>query len=244
MLLCKDGDGPSCLTAPQVEAAAQDLFPREESAHRQGNFSGAGTGKRTGLGHPLWTATDVVRHGRFQIRHFNNPNWDYHTLDLDSDVATADKVDDGSTSAMDPNLKDFFGRGGKLLMYHGWTDPNISPLNTMHYYESVLKTMGGAASGFDPPVHVSGMGHCGGGEGPNTFNAIGALAQWVEKGQAPEQMLASHRASGAWTARVRYAPIRRSPHTKAPAAPTTPRTLSANPHEGSTGSMQRQSPAR
>ena len=42
-----------------------------------------------------------------------------------------------------------------------------------------------------------GMGHCGGGEGPNTFDAMGALAQWVEKGQAPEQVMASHRANGA-----------------------------------------------
>ena len=98
---------------------------------------------------------------------------------------------------MDPNLKDFLGRGGKLLMYQGWSDQNVSPLNTVHYYQSVLKTMGGAASDSIRLFMFPGMGHCGGGEGPNTFDAIGALAQWVEKGQAPEQLLASHRANGA-----------------------------------------------
>ena len=111
-------------------------------------------------------------------------------------MAIADKVDNGSTSAMDPNLKQFFAHGGKLLMYHGWSDPNISPLNTIDYYESVLKTMGSAASDSIRLFMFPGMGHCGGGEGPNTFDPVGVLAQWFEKGQAPNQLLASHRANG------------------------------------------------
>ena len=79
-------------------------------------------------------------------------------------------------------------------MYQGWSDPNISPLNTVHYYQSVLKTMGEAANDSVRLFLFPGMGHCGGGDGPNTFDAMGALAQWVEKGKPPDQLLASHRA--------------------------------------------------
>jgi feruloyl esterase len=57
--------------------------------------------------------------------------------------------------------------------------------------------MAGAASDSVRLFMFPGMGHCGGGDGPNTFDAMGTLAQWVEKGQPPDQLLASHRAGGA-----------------------------------------------
>jgi feruloyl esterase len=67
----------------------------------------------------------------------------------------------------------------------------------MHYYENVLKTMAGTAGDSVRLFLFPGMGHCGGGEGPNSFDAMAVITQWVEKGQAPEQVLASHRVGGA-----------------------------------------------
>ncbi|HEY6442356.1 MAG TPA: tannase/feruloyl esterase family alpha/beta hydrolase [Candidatus Acidoferrales bacterium] len=196
VLTCEGGDEPSCLTAPQVQTARMLYSPAKNPRTGTEIYPGLEPGSELGWGihagpQPLSFATDG-----FKYVTFSDPNWDFRTLNLDRDVAIADKVDNGGTSAMDPNLKEFFGRGGKLLMYHGWSDPNISPLNTIHYYESVLKTMGSAATDSIRLFMFPGMGHCGGGEGPNTFDAIGTLAQWFEKGEAPNQLLASHRANG------------------------------------------------
>jgi feruloyl esterase len=196
ILLCKNGDEPSCLTAPQVGTArrlysavrnprtGQEIYPGLEPGSELGWAVHAGP-------QPLAFAIDG-----FKYVTFSDPNWDFRTLNLTSDVAFADKMDNGSTSAMDPDLKEFFGRGGKLLLYHGWSDPNISPLNTINYYESVLKTIGPAATGSIRLFMFAGMGHCGGGEGPNTFDSMGTLADWFEKAAAPNQILASHRVNG------------------------------------------------
>jgi feruloyl esterase len=196
-LTCKGEDNPSCLTPAQAETARKIYSSAKDPRTGQEIYPGLEPGSEMGWAihagpEPLAYATDG-----FKYVTFKNPAWDYRSFNLEKDVALADNVDDGMTSAMDPNLKDFLGRGGKLLMYQGWSDPNISPLNTVHFYQSVLNTMAGAASDSVRLFMSPGMGHCGGGDGPNTFDAMGALAQWVEKGQPPDQLLASHRANGA-----------------------------------------------
>ena len=145
VLVCKGDDAPSCLTAGQVETARKIYSPVNNPRTGQEIYPGLEPGSELGWAihagpEPLSYATDGFRYVTFK-----NPAWDYRTFNLDKDVALADSVDDGITSAMDPNLKNFLGRGGKLLMYHGWSDPNVSPLNTVHYYQNVLKTMGSAA---------------------------------------------------------------------------------------------------
>jgi feruloyl esterase len=88
-------------------------------------------------------------------------------------------------------------RGGKLLIYHGWEDQNISPRMSVDYYEKVLATMGAAA--VDDAVKlfmVPGMGHCGGGDGPNQFDMLAVLERWREKGETPTEILASKVVSG------------------------------------------------
>ena len=129
---------------------------------------------------------------------FKNPDWDWKTLNFDSDVDRAIETDKGTLTAADPNLKPFFGHGGKLLMYHGWSDQRVPPLLTINYYNKVVDTLGGEATTRDSLrlFMVPGMAHCGGGEGPNTFDTLTALDRWVEKGQAPTQIIASHSTNG------------------------------------------------
>lgn len=134
----------------------------------------------------------------YQFMIFNNPNWDYKTLNFDSDMDLVDKAEKGMINARDPNLKAFFARGGKMIQYHGWADQQIPSGSSVEYYQSVLDMMGGAAK-VKPNYRlfmVPGMGHCGGGDGPATFDMIAALEGWVEKGKAPDSIPAAHLTNG------------------------------------------------
>jgi feruloyl esterase len=82
-------------------------------------------------------------------------------------------------------------------MAHGWNDQLVPPLNTINYYESVRKAMGARpAEEFVRLFMAPGMLHCGGGPGPNTFDALTALEQWAEQGKAPEKIVASRSTNG------------------------------------------------
>ena len=92
-------------------------------------------------------------------------------------------------AAVDKDLTPFKKRGGKLLMYTGWSDPVVPPQDTVAYYDAVVKTMGGIEKtrDFYRFFLAPGMGHCGGGPGPNQFDHLTALEQWVEKGDRAGQ---------------------------------------------------------
>lgn len=128
---------------------------------------------------------------------FHDPNWDWRTLDMERDLAFADR-EIGFMNATATDLSPFARRGGKLILYAGWADPIVPPMDTIQYYERVAKTMGGLAQTqqFARLFVAPGMGHCGGGPGPNRFDALGALDRWVTKGEAPAQLLATHETGG------------------------------------------------
>jgi feruloyl esterase len=90
-------------------------------------------------------------------------------------------------------LKAFAARGGKMIQYHGWADPQIAPGSSVNYYRSVQELMGGSqqVEGFYRLFMVPGMAHCEGGDGTSTFDMLTALEGWVEKDQAPDQILAA-----------------------------------------------------
>ena len=105
----------------------------------------------------------------------------------------------GVLAAVSPNLTAFARRGGKLITYHGWSDPNVAPQASVNFYKSALAATQPPASSPEwlRLFMVPGMGHCSGGAGPDTFDMVSALEAWVEKGAAPNQVLASRIVDGA-----------------------------------------------
>lgn len=192
-LLCKGEDANNCLTAAQVQTA-QKLYepatnPRTKAIIYPPFEPGSELGWTFFAGpNPPSVATDL-----FKYETFKNPNWDWHTFDFDKDVALADKVDDGILNTINPNLKAFFARGGKLIQYHGWADSLIAPGNSINYYESVVAKLGGVSKVDDDYrlFMVPGMGHCGGGEGATNFDMLTALEAWREHDEAPEKIIAT-----------------------------------------------------
>jgi len=90
-----------------------------------------------------------------------------------------------------PDLDACAGHGDKLILYHGWPDPHISPLNTIDYYERVGQKLGIATrDGFDCMFLLPSMGHCGGGNGPSAFPLLVGLRAWVEGGSVPAVFVA------------------------------------------------------
>jgi feruloyl esterase len=196
-LVCSGAETDACLTAPQVEAARKIYAGSTHPQSKKKIFPGMAPG-----GEITWTATAgqqpfAIPADFYKYFVYSNPDWDWKQLDFDKDVALADDKFAKLMNAVDPDLDKFKERGGKLIMYHGWNDQLIQPGNSIDYFTSVQKKMGEKDTDeFARLFMAPGMQHCAGGVGPNTFNAVAALEEWVEKGTKPAQIVASHTSNG------------------------------------------------
>jgi feruloyl esterase len=195
---CSATQTESCLTAAQVGAARKIYAASVNPRTNEEIFPGMVPGSEltwtalAGGPQPFSIAVDFYKYFVF-----SNPEWDWKTMDFDKDIEAGEAKVGKVLNAIDPDLKAFKARGGKLIMYHGWNDQLITPLNTVNYYNSVTRTLGMAETDeFARLFMAPGMLHCGGGPGPNTFDALGALEQWVEQGTTPAQLTASHSTTG------------------------------------------------
>jgi feruloyl esterase len=198
VLLCKGGDGPSCLTAPQLTAAKKIYSPPVNPRTGKQLSSPLVPGTELGWGDDAGPKPNANILDQYRYVVFKDPNWDWKTFNFDSDATRGDLPENLLMNATDPNMEPFFSRGGKLLLYHGWSDPRVPTLDMIQYYRSVVDAMGGSAKAANSVrlFLAPGMGHCGGGEGPNVFDKVGALEQWVEQGKAPDRLTASHTTAG------------------------------------------------
>jgi feruloyl esterase len=211
---------PACLTAEQVttmkNAYAGTIDPQNGQLINPGAARGAETDNvlalglafQQGLPEPPFDGLFYWVFGSsFGI--LSSPT-NYKNFDFHRDVRTVDDQLADTLNAVSTDLSDFNRRGNKLLMYHGWADPLIPPPSSINYFNALVKAHGRNQAevqqvGFRPGddrklaatqsyarlFMVPGMYHCSGGPGPNVFDALTPLVQWVEQGVAPETIIAT-----------------------------------------------------
>jgi feruloyl esterase len=194
---CAGEPGPTCLTPGQVEAARRVYRGLKHPTTGAQLYPGLVPGSE-----PFWPHRDPANPFPIPISYykwlvFADPAWDWRTFDFadpedfKAHVASESKLAP-IMNATNPDLRAFRTRGGKLLQWHGWNDQLIAPQNSIDYYESVRAVFGADdVQSFYRLFMAPGMAHCSGGTGPNTFDMQTALEQWVERGVAPDQIVAT-----------------------------------------------------
>ena len=125
---------------------------------------------------------------------FNDPEWDYSTYDF-SNFEQATRLTGSTLNAVDTDLSAFSERGGKLILWHGWSDAALSATATIDYYDALLAVDPDAAD-HTRLYLIPGCRHCGGGPGVSGVDWLDVIVQWVEHGEAPETIIASRPAAG------------------------------------------------
>ena len=195
-LTCAADDRPDCLTKEQVETAKAMASPIRDP--KSGAVLHPGRyypGSELGWGGVAGPAPSGESHEGMRKIVFT-PDWDYRTIKVPDDVERAVKADQGLLYGGEPDLSRFFNRGGKLLMYHGWADPLVSPDTSLIMFKRINDTVGRAAANSVALFMVPGMGHCQGGPGTDQFDKVGALDRWVESGTKPQSIVATHMTDG------------------------------------------------
>ncbi len=205
-LTCSGARQGQCLSKAQVETL-RSLFSPLRDAKGNEVYPPPAVGT-------LLPVSELARRGKlgadmYRYAVFQDENWDPASFVLERDLPIA-RERLKALIADDVDLTPFAGRNGRLILYHGWDDSGPSPYNSINYYEGVKRKVGERSSeDFFRLFMVPGMYHCQGGPGPNRFGNAGdppvldaqhdvlmALEQWVERGVAPERIIASNVIAG------------------------------------------------
>jgi feruloyl esterase len=201
--MCKAGQTPEhCLTSEQVEVARKFYAGPSDSAGHRFTVGGPQVGSELAW-RGVFVPDDAHGHVMSQdaalgtLRYLafpTNPGESYSLSDFHFDQATFKRLDalHPLYDATDTDLSAFAARGGKLLLWHGWSDPHISPINTIAYYRAAQSKLG--EKGAQDVLRLflfPGMYHCFGGDGAGFFDILAPLMKWVEEGKGPEEIVAA-----------------------------------------------------
>ena len=191
-LLCKAGDSDACLTAPQVRAMrgyydgvrAEDgswLLPGWPIGSEI-QYSALAMGPK-----PFPVAYDYFN----LLTYGDQEGWDWRTPDYARLWSDARSYGSDFLDVPPKGLSAFFARGGKLMLSHGWADGLIPAWNTLHFHSSLYNALPAAQAQDQLRLFFApGMDHCGGGEGPSSFDTLGTIDAWATTGQAPQMIVA------------------------------------------------------
>lgn len=200
---CKAGmtDSANCLTAAEVAVARKfydgprDPVTGERLTQGQPQFGSelawAGVYVPQAAGETIFSSKvtmQAMQHLIFE----QDPPAGFALADLQFTRATFDRLRARHPlyDATNPDLSAFAARGGKLILWDGWADPHISPINTIAYHEAVRRQMGAAkADSFERMYLLPGVYHCSGGEGPSLIDLVTPMMAWVERGVAPNAIV-------------------------------------------------------
>ena len=211
---CRAGaDAPDCLTP--AEAAAVSRIYSGPTSNGKAFFPGFMVGSEAvntapnGTTASGWVNTIVPAQPGAKPADFNlaegvmrylildppQATYDAMTFDFDRDTRLAERWSK-LADAKETDLSRFRSSGGKLIMTYGWADTILQPMMGVNYYEAVLARNGRSTTDFARLFMMPGVAHCGGGIGPDRIDAVTAVIDWVEKGKAPDSLLASKVANG------------------------------------------------
>jgi feruloyl esterase len=197
-LQCPGDDGPNCLTTGEVRTLLKIYGGAVTSDQEQlypglphGHEDGADGWTRWVTGSGTTPSVDFSLADGYLRSFIFGPAFDVLTFNFDTDTARVVPTGD-FMNATDPDLSLFKANGGKLLMWNGWADPLATPVRAVRYFLDVADTLGEDTLQFTRLFMAPGVHHCGGGAGPNTFDMLGPLEDWVERGVAPDRIIASH----------------------------------------------------
>jgi feruloyl esterase len=198
VLQCNAADTVSCLTPAQVQTARTIYSDAKDPKTGKVLTGGlmAGTELQWGTLYSPQGYGNAIEAMKYIA--MKDPAWDPATFNAATDVEKARKADpDGILKSDNPNIKAFFDRGGKLLMYQGFADPQVTSENAIRYHQAVLDKVGKQVEGKSIQLFmIPGMYHCQGGPGTDTFDKAAALDAWVTTGKAPDRIVASHLTDG------------------------------------------------
>jgi feruloyl esterase len=194
-IACRAGDGPGCLTPPQVEAVSRIYAGPANPRTGERIWSPLYRGSEldwsffTEAASPVGIATTTLRDAILK-----DPSWDFRTtpVDYDRHVAMADRSDVSRMNASNPDITPFVQRGGKLILSGGWNNALVPAGAILDYYRRVEGAIGADRIRQSVRLYmVPGMIECNGGPGTDTFDLLATMRDWVERGRAPNEVIAS-----------------------------------------------------
>lgn len=205
VLQCSSGDGPDCLSAGQVDTVRKIYAGPVHAITGEQIYPGLLRGGESGI--PTTVPSPTTTFENFPFNWLYGRNWNWRAFDFGTDVDVMRNALNAAVGNTSGDLNAFKARNGKMIMFQGLADGLAAPGETLNYLNAIEKAMPGQSDQFVKLFNAPGVGHCGGGVGPNVFgnfrdgfpeqpsdpsqDLLAAMEHWVEKGRVPQEIVAT-----------------------------------------------------